>query len=132
MNFITDDATELSAFGNDTIKACIDKGLIDALFCTEDYEACELVLKAVHRVLEPGGSLVCFSFSRPEFLVSPIVRPNLQWQSAQVQELSSILLYQFQKGHQPDDDGPPKISKPRSNKNSNNNNNRKQQKKRRQ
>ena len=38
MNFIQDDATQLSAFRNSMIQACLDKGLIDAIFCANEFD----------------------------------------------------------------------------------------------
>jgi ubiquinone/menaquinone biosynthesis C-methylase UbiE len=73
MNFVLDDATELSAFRNDMVHACLDKGLIDALFCAEDFDQCASVLSSVYRVLKPGGCFVCLSFSRPEFVLPKVI-----------------------------------------------------------
>jgi ubiquinone/menaquinone biosynthesis C-methylase UbiE len=73
MNFVLDDATELSAFRNNMVHACLDKGLIDALFCAEDYDQCSSVLSSVYRVLKPGGCFVCLSFSRPEFVLPKVI-----------------------------------------------------------
>jgi ubiquinone/menaquinone biosynthesis C-methylase UbiE len=110
MNFIQDDATELSAFRNGMMQACLDKGLIDALFCADEYDQCQKVLKSVHRVLKPGGTFVVWSFSRPEFILPQCmdstknVRQNRAlWQEIQVHELSKIMLYKFQKKEEVDD-----------------------------
>eukprot|EP00934_Nitzschia_sp_Nitz4_P001538 Nitzschia sp. Nitz4//scaffold204_size40132//15783//16583//NITZ4_007542-RA/size40132-processed-gene-0.12-mRNA-1//1//CDS//3329541473//1538//frame0 len=102
MSFIKDDAAELSAFRNDMISACLDKGLIDAVFCADEYAQCQSVLKSVHRVLQPGGVFAFLSFSRPQFLLPKIVDSDYRknralWQHVQVQELSKIMLYKFQK-----------------------------------
>lgn len=119
MNFIHDDATELTAFRNGMMQACLDKGLIDALFCADEYDQCQKVLKSVHRVLKPGGSFVVFSFSRPEFLLpqcldSTNVRQNrAMWQEIQVHELSKIMLYKFQKKQEQDDGKSTRLSSPR-------------------
>jgi ubiquinone/menaquinone biosynthesis C-methylase UbiE len=108
MNFIHDDATELSAFRKDMMHACLDKGLIDALFCADEYEQCQKVLKSVHRVLQPGGTFVAWSFSRPEFLLPKCLDNNTKktqalWQEIQVHELPQIMLYKFQKKEAKDD-----------------------------
>lgn len=102
MKFIQDDAAELSAFRNDMISACLDKGLMDAIFCADEYDQCQNILKSVHRVLRPGGVFVFLSFSRPEFLLPKVVdsdyrRNRALWQDVQIQELSKIMLYKFQK-----------------------------------
>lgn len=119
MNFVHDDATELSAFRNGMMQACLDKGLVDALFCADEYEQCQKVLKSVHRVLKPGGSFVVWSFSRPEYLLpkcldSTNVRQNRAlWQEIQVHELSKIMLYKFQKKQEVDDGKNTRLSSPR-------------------
>ena len=103
MNFIQDDATELSAFRPNMMQACLDKGLIDALFCADEFEQCQRVLKSVHRVLKPGGNLLVWSFSKPDFLLphildaSSIKHTRNMWDEIQIHELSKILLYKFQK-----------------------------------
>ena len=108
MNFIQDDATELSAFRNGMMQACLDKGLVDALYCADEYDQCHRVLKSVHRVLRPGGTFCVWSFSRPEFLLPHLLDTNVRqnrvmWQEIQVQELSKILLYKFEKKQVEDD-----------------------------
>ena len=40
MTFVEDDATELSAFRNDLITGVFDKGLIDAIYCSDEYNQC--------------------------------------------------------------------------------------------
>ena len=124
MNFVLDDATELSAFrSNGNLLAAIDKGLIDALFCADEYDQCHSVLKNVCRILQPGGIFVFMSFSRPEFILPKILSPSPgrgdraltkkrqrnatpndsassllnTWDSLQIQETSKIMLYRFQK-----------------------------------
>ncbi len=103
MNFIQDDATELSAFRNAMMQACLDKGLVDALFCADEYDQCQKVLKSVHRVLKPGGVFCMWSFSQPEFLLSNIIdttnvrQTRNMWEEIQIHQLSKILLYRFQK-----------------------------------
>lgn len=106
MQIVQDDASVLSAFDDSTIAACIDKGLIDALFCAGDSRnnntSCSDVLKSVHRVLKPGGIFSFFSFSRPECLLNDgLLLDEFDtrrfWKDVQVRELDSILLYRFQK-----------------------------------
>ena len=107
MQFIQDDATVLSAFENDKVNAVFDKGLVDALFCADAYEQCFDVMKAVNRVLTPGGHFVVLSFSRPEFIFEKMLGqrrhsrtssvPNILWEDIQIRELDRILLYRFQK-----------------------------------
>ena len=122
MTFVQDDATELSAFRSDTMVACLDKGLVDAIYCSDDFDQCTSILASVHRVLQPGGILVVLSFSSPEFFLSKILgteippkqqqqqrqhamvdwrtrrnRELMVWESIEVQQLDKILLYRFQK-----------------------------------
>lgn len=120
MNFIQDDATELSAFRNSMMQACLDKGLVDALFCADEYEQCQRVIKAVHRVLKPGGIFCLWSFSRPEFLLPNILmdstnlrQAKTMWEEIQIHELSKILLYRFQK-KRVEDTSNIRLSSPRS------------------
>lgn len=119
MNFIQDDATELSAFRNAMMQACLDKGLVDALFCADEYDQCQRVIKAVHRVLKPGGIFCLWSFSQPEFLLPNLIdstnirQTKSMWEEIQIHELSKILLYRFQK-KRVDDASQVRLSSPRS------------------
>jgi len=105
MQFLHEDATHLSSIRNDTIEATIDKGLLDALFCADEYEQIQDISKSVLRVLKPGGIFVVFSFSRPEFLLPKLLplQPRhyssnkASWQDLQIRQLDTVLLYRFQK-----------------------------------
>lgn len=109
MSFVHDDATELSAFRDGMVDACLDKGLIDAIFCAEDYQQLNQIQNTVSRVLRPGGSFVFFSFSRPEFILPKLmvsersssasqgVQRRMPWTNIEVQQLPKILLYKMQK-----------------------------------
>ncbi|KAG7352465.1 methyltransferase domain containing protein [Nitzschia inconspicua] len=104
MNFVQDDACELSAFRDAMMQACLDKGLIDAIYCAEEHNQLSKILKSVSRVLRPGGWFVFLSFSRPEFLLPRLLQEEMQdvvrkrrWTNLQVQELEKILLYKMQK-----------------------------------
>lgn len=103
MNFVQDDACELSAFRDGMMQACLDKGLIDAIYCAEEYDQLGKILKSMERVLKPGGSFVFLSFSRPEFLLPRLMKDEMrdirrsQWTCLQVHELERILLYKMQK-----------------------------------
>lgn len=107
MQLVQDDATVLSAFNDDKLAAVFDKGLIDALFCTDDHEQCYDAMQSVHRVLLPGSCFVVLSFSRPEFSMEKLGVPpsgmrsrakNRRWADIQIRELDNILMYRFQKG----------------------------------
>ena len=103
MSFVHDDATELSAFRDGMIDACLDKGLIDAIFCAEDFQQMNQIQDTVARVLRPGGSFVFFSFSRPEFILPKLMVSDrspskaLPWKNIEVQQLPKIMLYKMQK-----------------------------------
>jgi ubiquinone/menaquinone biosynthesis C-methylase UbiE len=133
MNFITDDASQLSAFNDGAVDAAIDKGMMDAIFCSEDYTVCYDILQAAHRVLKPGGIFTVCSFSRPEFFLNFSVIPlrdkyatsaqvdkyRKMWSDVQIRQLESIFIYRFVKdGIRPgysrgQDVSPPKKSKRR-------------------
>ena len=123
MNFIQDDATEMTAFRDRMIDACFDKGLIDAIYCAEEYETVRQIISQVHRVLKPGSVFCFLSFSRPEFILPALFdastvsirqrrgggkrrrrrndvlspSPSIPWKALEVQQLSSILLYKLVK-----------------------------------
>lgn len=109
MSFVHDDATELSAFRDGMIDSCLDKGLIDAIFCAEDFHQLHQIQNTVSRVLRPGGTFVFFSFSRPEFILPKLlvsdessraslgIRKRMPWKDVEVQQLSKILLYKMKK-----------------------------------
>ncbi len=65
MDFCQDDATQLSAFDKEQVNAIVDKGLVDALFCADEYTQVKQVVHSAQRVLKPGGMLVLFSLSQP-------------------------------------------------------------------
>ena len=102
MQFVTDDATTLSKITPGSVHAAIDKGLLDALFCADEYDDCLAVMRAVQRVLIPGGVFCTFSFSKPEYLLdrlAPEIRRNRKttWEDVEVRQLPSIFLYRFEK-----------------------------------
>ena len=121
MNFVQDDATELSAFSSGMVSACIDKGLMDAIYCADEYEQCGQVLSSVHRVLKPGGVFCVLSFSRPQFFLKNIWMPpnhNARnrgparlpvWESVKIQELDKIMLYRFEKSREEATSGPLRV-----------------------
>jgi ubiquinone/menaquinone biosynthesis C-methylase UbiE len=106
MLFVQDDATVLSAFHDDKATAVFDKGLLDALFCADEYQQCFDIMSSIHRVLQPGGVYAFLSFSRPQFLMDKILLPPghekrkgpvRNWANIQIRQLDTILLYRFQK-----------------------------------
>ena len=102
MKVVLDDATELSAFRDGMIDACIDKGLLDAIFCAsnadDDFDQLHQIITSVSRVLRPNGSFLFFSLSRPEFLLPALLgTASSKWRNIQVQQLPKIILYIIQK-----------------------------------
>lgn len=108
MQFVQDDATVLSAFQDETVAAVFDKGLIDALFCADEYQQVYNVMESVQRVLQPGRIFTVLSFSRPEFIMDRLLLPDAtasksrklartMWGDIQVRKLDFIFLYRFQK-----------------------------------
>mmetsp|Transcript_23139 Transcript_23139/g.54716 ORF Transcript_23139/g.54716 Transcript_23139/m.54716 type:complete len:290 (+) Transcript_23139:98-967(+) len=114
MSFVHDDATELSAFRDGMIDTCLDKGLIDAIFCAEDFHQLNQIQNTVSRVLRPGGSFVFFSFSRPEFILPKLLIPDeslvgsfdnrkrISWRNIEVRQLPKIMMYKMQKNESTD------------------------------
>jgi ubiquinone/menaquinone biosynthesis C-methylase UbiE len=109
MQFVQDDATVLSAFSDNKAAAVFDKGLVDALFCANEYQQCYSVMQSVQRVLQPDRVFAFLSFSRPEFLMEQLLLPpdgvnkknrkmaKNMWDDIQVRKLDYIYLYRFQK-----------------------------------
>jgi len=105
MMVIQDDATQLSSIGggDGAVAACVDKGLMDALFCADCFDQCQDILRSVHRVLKPDGIYAFYSFSRPEYVL-PKIMPQFNpkhWQPHNLQVrhdvTNQIMLYRFQK-----------------------------------
>mmetsp|Transcript_27063 Transcript_27063/g.79993 ORF Transcript_27063/g.79993 Transcript_27063/m.79993 type:complete len:289 (-) Transcript_27063:108-974(-) len=103
MNVIQDDANWLTAFEDSSIDAVVDKGLVDAFFCSD--QPLGKVMISMSRVLKPGGVFAFLSYSRPEFLLSQVmedehgkVKGTRLWKDVQIRALDSILMYRFVKG----------------------------------
>jgi len=88
---------------------------MDALFCADQYEQCSQVMQTVHRVLKPGGTFVCLSYSQPDFLWEKLFpssssslsagqhrRIQKMWQNIQIRNLNFVLIYRFQKSLAPE------------------------------
>ncbi|CAB9503402.1 Methyltransferase-like protein [Seminavis robusta] len=112
LQYLQEDATNLtSSIRQDTVAATIDKGLLDALFCADEYDQMTDIVSSVRRVLQPGGVFCIFSFSRPEFLLPRILplHNNTQmpygygrqqqstWEHVEVRELDRFMIYRLQK-----------------------------------
>lgn len=101
---ILDDASDLSSFEDDSVDAVLDKGLLDTIFCADEYDTIVEVMSSVHRVLKPGGVLCVLSFSRPEYLLPALEKVKLRrqgdalWSNMEVREcFNSIIMYRFEK-----------------------------------
>jgi SAM-dependent methyltransferase len=110
MVIFQDDATQLSLVEDSSMSAVVDKGLIDALFCSNDDEQIHKIIKNVHRSLKVGKVFLFFSFSRPEFLLpnmanieqnaeeDNLYEEQVSWEKVEVRELDQIFMYVFVKG----------------------------------
>jgi hypothetical protein len=61
-----------------SINAVIDKGLVDALFCSEKSQIPKVMMN-VHQCLKAGSVFIFFSFSRPEYLLKETMVMNNLW-----------------------------------------------------
>ncbi len=96
IKYIQDDATVLSAFEDETVRAVVDKGLLDALFCASAPQQCQSAMAAIQRVLQPNARFLLFSFSQPEFLLPVLAMPG--WKDVEIRNMNEkILLYLFRK-----------------------------------
>lgn len=121
MEFLQDDATELSAIPSNSIHAVIDKGLVDALFCSSSQQSpqdlkIQSIMEAVHRVLVPTGGIFTFlSYSQPQFLLQHTIARKIserndnntrihdkkRWKDIQVRKLPNIFMYRYVKQKEP-------------------------------
>lgn len=65
-------------FQSESIDAVVDKGLVDALFCSEKHLIPQVMMN-VHKSLKPKSNFVFFSFSQPEYLLKETVVFNSIW-----------------------------------------------------
>eukprot|EP00831_Metopus_contortus_P014152 TRINITY_DN15839_c0_g1_i3.p2 TRINITY_DN15839_c0_g1~~TRINITY_DN15839_c0_g1_i3.p2 ORF type:complete len:174 (+),score=45.18 TRINITY_DN15839_c0_g1_i3:153-674(+) len=73
------DIRELS-YEDNTFDACIDKGTLDSLLCSEQaFLNAALALKEAQRVLKPGGYYIMISYGRPEDRLLHLQRSNLSF-----------------------------------------------------
>jgi len=96
-----DDATKLDLVEDDSIDTILDKGLMDALFCSNQDSQMKSIMKSVNRVLKVGKVFLFFSYSRPAFLLQDIKDENTNgkiWSQIDVRELERIYIYKFTKG----------------------------------
>lgn len=99
MDIVLDDAAALTAFSDKSIAATVDKGLVDALYCSRDFETAASVMKSVHRTLLPRGVFLILSYSQPDFILPKILeqKSSSLWKNVEVRELPSIFMYRFEK-----------------------------------
>lgn len=67
-------------FRNQSIDAIVDKGLMDALFCSEK-KLMPRVMMNVHQSLKCGSVFMFFSFSRPEYLLKETIVRDTIWET---------------------------------------------------
>jgi len=67
-------------FQNESMDAVVDKGLMDALFCS-DKKLMPRVMMNVHQSLRCGSVFMFFSFSRPEYLLKETVVRDTVWET---------------------------------------------------
>lgn len=67
-------------FRNQSMDAVVDKGLMDALFCSEK-KLMPRVMMNVHQSLKCGSVFMFFSFSRPEYLLKETVVRDTIWET---------------------------------------------------
>jgi ubiquinone/menaquinone biosynthesis C-methylase UbiE len=100
MMIAQDDASQLSTIQDDTMNAVFDKGLIDALFCADDYRCCSEIFVTTYRVLKPRGHFLWMSQSRPEFMFPKLIPTPLPFSklfSIQIRLLDNVYFYRFTK-----------------------------------
>lgn len=84
------DACSLT-FEDATFDAAVDKGTLDAIACSEGFDwLLPRMALSIVRVLRPGGTWVCVSFTPPE-LVLPLLDCS-EWQ-VEVDALQSFWMY---------------------------------------
>lgn len=90
LTFARADARSLDCFRASEFGVVLDKGTLDACCCGEgfDYEG-SLVLKAVERVLAPGGRWICLSLMGPS-VVMPLL-PRASWPYAHHERIAGGL-----------------------------------------
>jgi len=67
-------------FRNQSMDAVVDKGLMDALFCS-DKKLMPRVMMNIHQSLKCGSVFMFFSFSRPEYLLKETVVRDTIWET---------------------------------------------------
>jgi SAM-dependent methyltransferase len=81
---ICEDATRLESMGDQTVDMVLDKGLLDALFCSEGWNGpVEKALQAASRVLKHGGKYILIGYKQPTSTLDFMkdAAPNLDWKS---------------------------------------------------
>jgi SAM-dependent methyltransferase len=85
MKYAVGDATKLSDFVQGDFDMVLDKGLMDAIFCGEGYDApIRTLLEESSRVLKTGGAYLLVGYRLPtsthEFLVEAGQEVGLEWE----------------------------------------------------
>ncbi|CAM9227135.1 unnamed protein product [Heterosigma akashiwo] len=88
------DARDLR-FPENSYGAVIDKGLLDAMACSEAFDLyIPQIAQSVCKVLQPGGKYYCISFCQPS-IVKPLLEENMKdhWQVEVERLTEKYLLY---------------------------------------
>lgn len=115
MSILQDDASQFTLIEDGSVDAIVDKGLVDALFCSDRGDMMQQVMSSAYRTLKIGKVFMFFSFSRPEYLLHHTRIPDhgqsgtskgnahrtkddVRWSTVNVWELDNIFMYRFVKG----------------------------------
>lgn len=80
------------AFEDDTFDAAVDKGTLDAIACSEAFDwFLPRMARSVARVLRPGGTWICVSFTPPKIAL-PLLELCSDWR-VKVEKLESFWMY---------------------------------------
>lgn len=80
-----------NVFEEATFNAAVDKGTLDAIACSEGFDwSVPRMARGLARVLRPGGTWVCLSFTPPK-LVLPLLECD-EWH-VEVERLASFWMY---------------------------------------
>lgn len=85
------DACSLT-FDDSSFDAAVDKGTLDAIACSEAFDwFIPRMARSIVRVLRPGGTWVCVSFTPPEIAL-PLLEECEEW-GVEVERLETFWMY---------------------------------------
>lgn len=80
MTFTQMNCTNMSEFQDASYDVVIDKALLDAILCGEDFSTnVQLLLKEVSRVLKPNGRYIVISYGKPTYRLTYLKRDDYGW-----------------------------------------------------